>query len=96
VFERDRPAGSFVGAHGSVGVQPDDQHVAEAARLLQVAHVAGVEEVEDAVGEHDPLAGGAGADNQGNGLVECHNQSLRIHGCRSTASAQAWIPAVRR
>ena len=38
-------------------VDADDQRVAERARLLQVADVAGMQQVEDAVGEDDRLAG---------------------------------------
>ena len=52
-LRRDRPARSLVGAHRSIGVDADDQRVAERPRLLQIADMAGVQQIEDAVGEHD-------------------------------------------
>src|SRR6185436_16596850 len=55
----DRPARAFVCPHGPIGVHPHDQRVAESARRLKVAHVTGMEQVVDAVGEDNRLAGGA-------------------------------------
>ena len=52
-FGIDRPAGSLVAPHRRVGVHADDERVAERARLPQVADVAGMEDVEHAVGEDD-------------------------------------------
>ena len=51
-----RPRRPLVGAHRAVGVHPDDQGVAERARGLQVADVAGMQQVEHAVREDDRSA----------------------------------------
>ena len=56
-FRRHRPALPLVAADGLVGVHADDQRVAERSRLLQVADVPGMDQVEDTIGEDDLLAG---------------------------------------
>ena len=61
VLPVDRAGRSLVAADGRVGVEPDDQDVAERARGLQVADVAGMQQIEDAVGEDDPAAFGCAA-----------------------------------
>src|SRR5688572_1604833 len=48
---------SLVAADGFVGVHADDQRVAERPRLLQVADVPGMDQVENAVGKDDLPAG---------------------------------------
>jgi len=54
----DGAAGTLQPPHRGIAVEPDDEHVAERPGRGEVAHVAGVEEVEAAVGEHHALAGG--------------------------------------
>ena len=51
-----RPAGPFSRATLRIGVQPDHQPVADAARLLQRMHMARIQQVEAAVGEADAAA----------------------------------------
>ena len=58
-FRRNRPSRPLVPANGSVGVQADNQRIAEQSRLLQVADVSGMQQVEDTIGEDDLLAGRA-------------------------------------
>lgn len=48
---------AFEFAHRSVAIQTDDERVAERAGLLQISHVAGMEQIETAVGENETLAG---------------------------------------
>src|SRR5262245_47865600 len=60
---RDRTAWSLVGAHGSVGVDAYDQRITEPACALQVADVAGVQQIEHAIGEDDRFASGPKALN---------------------------------
>src|SRR5882724_9311088 len=53
----DRPAGALrQSPYRAVAVDAHDEEVAETLRGLEKRHVAGVEEVEDAVREDDPLA----------------------------------------
>jgi hypothetical protein len=56
---QDRTPGALQPADRVVVVQPDDEDVAERARGGEVANVAGMEEIEAAVGEHDPRPGRA-------------------------------------
>ncbi len=65
VLGRDRPPLALVRAHRSIGVDADDERVTEGACLPQVADVAGMEEIEDAVGEDHGTAGRAHAPDQG-------------------------------
>ena len=68
----DRPIVPFVQRPGRpVGVDGDDQRVAELARLLQIAHVARVQQIEDAVGEDDLLAAPAPPRHPGDRVVDC-------------------------
>ena len=53
VLRVDRPRRSLVGAHRAVGVDRDDQRVAERACVDQIAHVSRMQKIEDAVGEDD-------------------------------------------
>ena len=52
----DRPIRAFVGPRGSIGVDADDQRVAKLPRVLQVAKMAGMQQIEHAVREHHSLA----------------------------------------
>ena len=54
----DRPLGALVAAHRRVGIESNDQQVAVRPRGLQVADVAGMQQVEHAVREHDAAARG--------------------------------------
>src|SRR5258707_9042744 len=51
-----RAALAFELFHAGVAIQADDQRVAEAARALQAANVAGMQQIEAAVGEHHAAA----------------------------------------
>ena len=51
----DRPSGSLQPPHRSVGVDRHDETIAHRGRLLQVLGMTAVEDVEAAVGEHDPF-----------------------------------------
>src|SRR6266699_27023 len=52
----ERPAGAFEGTRAGVIIETEDQEITERPRLLEVAHVAQVEQVEAAVGEDTALA----------------------------------------
>src|SRR5436190_11563348 len=54
----DRAGGTLVAADRRVGIETDDQEIAVRARRRQVTEVAGMQDVEDAVGEDDALARG--------------------------------------
>ena len=66
----DGPAGPLVGAHGSVGVDADDQQLARPSRVLQVADVPGVQQVEYTVGEDHPPAEPPLVARKARGLVQ--------------------------
>ena len=51
-----RPVCPFVAPHGGVGIEPHDERVTQGAGLLQVADVTGMQQVKDAIGEHDDLS----------------------------------------
>ncbi len=55
---RDVRAGAVLFLDAIIAGQRDDQGVPDPRRPLQVAHVAGVDDVEAAVAEHDASAGG--------------------------------------
>ncbi len=78
VLGRDGAFGSLVPADRAVRIDRDDEQVAERARLLQVADVARMEQVEDPVGEDDALAAGAGAcrEVRGGGSLEDRHGSV--------------------
>src|SRR6266567_4533122 len=52
----ERPAGAFQGTGASVIIEAEDQEITERPRLLEVAHVTKVEQVETAVGEDAAFA----------------------------------------
>ena len=58
VFILNRPSGAFELARASVAVDSHHEDIAQFLRFRQVPRVAGVEQVEAAVGEDDPSAGG--------------------------------------
>ena len=51
-----RPVGPFARANGTVGIHSDDERVAVGTGGLQIADVAGVKDIEDAVREDDLLS----------------------------------------
>ncbi len=55
----DRAALSLQPPRARIGIHAHDEHVAFGLRRLQIAHVAHVEQIEDAVGEDDLAAGAA-------------------------------------
>src|SRR5438034_3573321 len=52
----ERSAGAFEGARAIIIIEAEDQEITERPRLLEVAHVAKVEQVETAVGKDAALA----------------------------------------
>src|SRR5216683_6032503 len=52
----ERPAGTFQGTGASVIIEAEDQEITELPRLLEVAHMTQVEQVETAVGEYAAFA----------------------------------------
>ena len=52
----DRPIRSLQPAHGLIGIDPDDEHVAEGRGLLKAFNVAAVKDVETTISEDDPVA----------------------------------------
>ncbi len=58
-LRRNRPIRALDGAHRPIGVDSDEQRVAKSPRLLEVAKMPHVKQIEHAVGEDDGLAGGA-------------------------------------
>src|SRR6266487_448423 len=55
-LRNERPAGAFEGMRTGVIIEAEDQEIAERPSLLEVAHVAKVEQVETAIGEDATLA----------------------------------------
>ena len=72
-FVVDRPAGPLQAFHRCVGVQADHQAVRRASGLLQIAHMAGMEDVETAVGEGDAAAVAAYMPKLGQQLIDTDN-----------------------
>ena len=56
-FWGEWPSGTFDHAHRSIRVDRDKQGIALGPRGLEISHVAGMEQVEDAIGDNDFLAG---------------------------------------
>ena len=71
-----------------VGLDPDQQ-VAVAARLGEIAHVPGMEEIEDAVGEDDTPAGRPLFGDQSNRLVAGEDRAHLQAVSRATVSSPA-------
>jgi len=65
----DRAADALVPPDRRVRVQPHDERVPEGTRAPQVPDVAGVQKVEDAVGEHDRTAPGSNPTNELDDLI---------------------------
>ena len=80
-LRRHRAAGALDGAYRPIGVEPNNERVAEGSGLLEIAHVARVQEVEDAVCEdHAPSLGPqSGAQFDGRSLIAHVNEHL-YHG----------------
>ena len=68
-----RAARALQPPHRGVGVEPDHERVAERAGGLEIADVADVEEIEAAVGEHQPLARRAPAGREAARLVNAED-----------------------
>ncbi len=75
---RDRTLRSLDLADRAVGVQADEQRVAEVTRVLEIAQVADVQEIEDAVGEDDRLASSPQAFDQSDGIGSCMHGARRL------------------
>lgn len=75
---RNWTARSFVTSHRRIGIQSDDEHVAEMSRVLQVADVAGMEKIEDAVGKDNPSPVCAGSLDDSPGLFPRKHTGRRI------------------
>src|SRR5439155_9625414 len=84
-------------AHRGVAVDADDQPVAERARLDEVFDVAAVEQVEDAVREHDALARGAPRVDPAPGLVRQRfaHPAPFSSASSSSGTVQAAVPTSR-
>ena len=82
----DRPARSLEAAHRVVPVDADKEGVAQRAGLVEVAHVADVEEIEASVGQDQPLALPPPALGQPNCFVKIEQ---RRHRCQWTRKAPA-------
>jgi len=52
-FRDDGTAFTLQLTHSRVAIQPHDKHVAQCARLLQAADMAGMQQVKAAIGEND-------------------------------------------
>jgi hypothetical protein len=61
-----------------VAIPADDQRFAQAARLLQAANMAGVEQIEAAVGEDDAAAIAFPAAKPQNRLLQCEDGIQRV------------------
>src|SRR3954471_8082580 len=72
VLWRDRPDWALVHPNRKVRVHRYDQRIAELPCLLQVSDVAGMKQIEHAVGEHDLLATGLKCRYQGRRLAARH------------------------
>jgi hypothetical protein len=87
-FRSDRPIRSLDRSDGAIGVDADNQRVAERPRVLQVTDMAGVQQVEDAVGEDDGFASCPSSahefDGLGHGEGACQFQDFRISGCEDS------------
>ena len=68
LLRKDRPAGALVDEF--VGGDGDEQEVALTGRRLEVAHVAEMNQIEDAMGQHHIAALGLEAVSQGGQLVD--------------------------
>jgi hypothetical protein len=76
-FRRQRAIRALVGSNRSVGIDANDQHVTEIARLSQVSDVARMQEIEDAVRKDDGAAGGTLLVHKSNGLIARHASVFR-------------------
>ena len=90
-LRRDRPAWSLVRPNRPIRIHADNQRVAERPRVLQVAQMARMQQVEDAVGEDDRLAGGAQALDEAGGVsVDRHVRPSAALKCTFGENVQRW------
>jgi len=68
-----RAAFAFQLTHARVTVKPDDEPVAQFARLLQAANVAGMQQVEAAIGENNAATVAILAAESQNRLLKCQD-----------------------
>ena len=95
-LRRDRTPRALVRAHGSIRVDADDERVAEAPGLLEIADMPGMQQIEHAVGEDDRLSGRAqGRDTLlRRGEAVAHDAALDLR--RLELNAERERPPVRR
>ena len=55
----DGPVGSLQLSHGAITIYPDDESIAEGARLSQIAHMPDVQKVKHTIRKNEPLAASA-------------------------------------
>jgi hypothetical protein len=97
----DWPIRSLEPAHGLVGIDPDDEHVAEGRGLLKAFNVAAVKDVETTIGEDDPVAcaamPGKAAGQEVNGPDRIKSPFFEPHVTRTTLASlfAARYPASR-
>jgi hypothetical protein len=75
---RDRTLRSFDLTDRSVGVQADEQRASKVTRVLEIAQVANVQEIEDAVGENDRLSSSPQAFDESDGIRSCMHGARRL------------------
>ena len=96
----DRPIRSLQPAHGLIGIDPDDEHVAEGRGLLKAFNVAAVKDVETTISEDDPVAcaamPGKAAGQEVNGPDRIKSPFFEPHVTRTTLASlfAARYPAV--
>ncbi len=73
----NRPRRPFKGAYRTIGVDRDDEHIAFAPRILQIADMPRVQQIEHPVGKDHFLAGVAQMLDEGDGV--CGRQNLSSH-----------------
>ena len=79
----ERSIGPLDVTDGSVGIQADDQRVAKPARVLKIAQMTDVEQVEHTVGEDNRPPRGPKALDEGDGVA------ASVHLC-TISSGSAW------
>src|SRR5262249_26974660 len=80
---------AFEARHRRVGVDADEQDIAQCARGLQITDVTDVQQVEAAVGEDDPLAVGSKAVGE---LRRLRDRQLPPIDCRSSVGVTVAVP----
>lgn len=96
VFGRERPFGALVAPDRIVRVQPDNEHIAEGARVLEIADMARMEKVEHTIREDDTASGGARGGHECFGLRPGQHTGRAVcgpHGCSTRSNA---MPSEKR